>query len=206
MGTLEDALRKSGLVSKKQAKQARHQKRVHRTEVGREGLEAERLEKERAHREAMEKQKEADRRLEAERIAAEAAGREASDFAGRSRDSTRPSASASSENASGPSLATIGDTIYRGKLGRTGGPKQYFFVLPVGQIPHLEVNDETFRRLQDGGAGIVSVPSAEGEQLDPLTFVIVDRPTALQVRTAAPACLFELQPERTFGDSRGGRS
>jgi len=209
MGTLEDALRKSGLVSKKQAKQARHQKRVHRKEVGREGLEAERLEKERAHREAAEAQKQADRRLEAERAAAEVTRQEALASSGRGV-STRSNDSAganarSSKGVPKASLATIGDSIYRGKLGRVGGPKQYFFVLPGGQIPHLEVNDETFRRLQDGGAGIVCVPSPEGEPLEPLNFVVVDRATAVQVRTIAPACAFELQPERTFGDSRGTR-
>ncbi len=216
MGTLEDALRKSGLVSKKQAKQARHKKRVHRSEVGRDGLEAERLEKERTYKEQLKTQKEKDQRLEAERAEKEAAERASMAPSGRATtsggssgqvglsgiDRANGSGALSGDAWSPATLETIGDRIYRGALSRTGGPKQYFFVLEGGQTRHVEVNDETFRRLQDGGAGIVRPFSAEGETVNPYHFVIVDRSTALQVRAIIPDCVLELEPERGFGGRR----
>ena len=189
MGSLEDALRKSGLVSKKQAKQARHQKRVHRSEVGRDGLKVEREEKDRAYREQQEKRKDADRHLETERAKKDAAQRE-------------PLSSGGPGSEGHASAMSMADRIYRGVLGRTGGPKQYFFTLSGGQIRQVEVNDETFRRLEDGGAGVVLAPVGKGERQNPYAFLIVDRATAVQVGKEAPDCLLELQSERTFGDRR----
>jgi uncharacterized protein YaiL (DUF2058 family) len=128
MGDLREQLRKAGLVSEKELRRAKHQERVHATEVGRAGLEAQRRDAEdRARREA-EAQREADRRREEERR------RIREEDAARSRV----------------------EKLIRGSvLTGTSGSRRFFFETPEGRIRFLDVSDLAARRLATGSAAIV---------------------------------------------------
>lgn len=128
MADMRDALRKAGLVSEKQARQAKHEKRIHRKEVGDEGISAE-------------------QRLKDEEFARE---REAKRVRDREIEEKR---AAESHAASG--RVDLTRLIQKGAVaGAIGGPKQYFFTLPGGRITFLELSDTGFKRLI-GGSGVI---------------------------------------------------
>jgi uncharacterized protein YaiL (DUF2058 family) len=129
MGDLREQLRKAGLVSDKQLRQAKHEERVHATEVGHAGLEAERQAREAREREAAEARRKASREHE------EALRRERAEAA--ARDRIRP-------------------LILAGHIGEaTGGGRRFFFETRAGQIHFLDLSDVAARRLSTGGAAIV---------------------------------------------------
>jgi uncharacterized protein YaiL (DUF2058 family) len=129
MADMKDALRKAGLVSQKQVRQADHAGRVHRQDVGAEGLAAERerrqaeleadLEHKRAADQARERDLQAQREQEAQRTRVEALLRDGN------------------------------------LMAREGGPRRFYFTDPTGQIHFLDVSPGLARRLQMGDAAIV---------------------------------------------------
>lgn len=129
MGDMKDALRKAGLVSDKEARQAAHRDRVRRKELGEEGLAAERRSLEVAEREEAERRRHEDQardsKLRAQRAEAE-----------RDEKVTR--------------LITEGDLLLR-----EGGPKRFYFEAQGGRIYFLDVSDQLSRRLAQGDAAIV---------------------------------------------------
>jgi uncharacterized protein YaiL (DUF2058 family) len=129
MGDLKDQLRKAGLVSEKEIKRARHQERVHATEVGRAGIEAERRETEERARRDAEERRLADRRREEERR------RSREEEAARSR----------------------GEQTIRGSLlaDATGGSRRFFFETHDGAIRFLDLSDSAARKLATGTAAII---------------------------------------------------
>ena len=129
MADMRDALRKAGLVSEKQARQSKHQKRLHRKEVGDDGLAEEKRRKDEEFRTEQDAKRAKDRALE------EKKAEEAREVSGK--------------------VDLVG--LIRSGLvsGATPGPKQYFFTLPGGRITYLEVNDGGGRRFASGSAAIV---------------------------------------------------
>lgn len=134
MADMREALRKAGLVSEKQARQARHQERIHRKEVGIEGVAEEQRQKAEEFARERDAKKERDRLAEERRIA---------------------EAQAASARVDLPRLVQKG--VVQGAL---GGPKQYFFTLPGGRITFLELSEAGFRRLLSGTAAVVDTLGA----------------------------------------------
>ncbi len=129
MSDLREQLRKAGLVSSKQVRQARHEDRLHRKEVGRDGLEAERLERENAAREAAEEKRRRDREIEESRRASRA-----------EEERTR----------------LLGRRIEAGWIREaTGGARRFYFVAEKDRITYLDLSDQAVRRLLGGTAAIV---------------------------------------------------
>lgn len=129
MSNLRDQLLKAGLVSAKQVKQAAHQDRVHRKEVGHEGLEAERQAREDAQREEQEAKRIADRE--------------------RAEEQKRAQAEEAKRNA-------VRMRIQNGWIkDATAGDRRFFFVASEQRITYLDLNERAQRRLQSGGAAIV---------------------------------------------------
>lgn len=134
MADMRDALKKAGLVSEKQARQARHEQRLHRKEVGDEGLSAEQRRKDEEFAREREAKRERDRAIEEKRAV------EAKVASGR---------------------VDLIRLIQNGVVGGAiGGPKQYFFTLPGGRITFLELTDTGFKRLIGGSAAIVDTLGA----------------------------------------------
>ena len=129
MADIRDQLRKAGLLSEKQLRQAKHQERVHATEVGHAGIEAE-------------------RRAEEERQRAEAAARKEADR--RHVDEQRRK---DREEAAAQRLAQL----VRGGWMRdaTAGARRFFFVTGTGRVSFLDVSDIAARKLATGAAAIV---------------------------------------------------
>lgn len=134
MGDLREQLRKAGLVSAKQVKQAKHQDRVHRKDVGREGLEEEKRRQEEEVRQEREEKRRQDQDLE--RARAEERRRE--------EESTR-----------------LLRRIQAGWVREaTGGGRRFFFEAGEGRITYLDLNDGAVRRLLSGGGAIVETRGA----------------------------------------------
>ena len=129
MSNLRDQLLKAGLVSAKQAKQAAHQERVHRKEVGHEAIEAERRMREEAHRRDAEEKKQHDRAVEE--------ARRAEQVEAAKRDAVK--------------LRIQGGWI----KDATAGDRRFFFVAQGERITFLDLNERAMKRLQQGGAAIV---------------------------------------------------
>jgi len=130
MSDLREQLRKAGLVSGKQVKQAKHQDRLHASEVGHAGLQAEREERERRQREEVAAQRQADRARGEERRSRER------EEAGRQR---------------------VAQLIRGGWLREaTAGARRFFFVTPAGKISFLDLTEVALRRLASGSAAIVA--------------------------------------------------
>jgi uncharacterized protein YaiL (DUF2058 family) len=126
---LREQMLKAGLVSGKQVRQAKHQERVHRKEVGREGIEAERAAADREFQARQEEKRLRDReREEARRISQAALER----------------------------VLALQSRIRSGWIREaTAGGKRFFFVVDGGRITYLDLSDDAARRLQFGRAAVV---------------------------------------------------
>jgi uncharacterized protein YaiL (DUF2058 family) len=129
MGDMKDALRRAGLASNKDLRQAAHQERVRKKQLGEEGLAAER------HRKAEEYQAEQKR--------------------GKQEDREREEAlRAQRENAERRTkverLLSDGDLTTR-----EAGPRRFYFETPGGRIFFLDVSPALVRRFSQGDAAIV---------------------------------------------------
>lgn len=130
MSDLREQLLKAGLVSPKQVRQAKHEERVRRKEVGHEGLEAERVERERLAREAEEAQKRRDQDIEKARLL---------------------------RLAEEEKTQALVRRIQAGWLrDATAGNRRYYFVVQGERITYLDLADQAVRRLATGSAAIVS--------------------------------------------------
>jgi uncharacterized protein YaiL (DUF2058 family) len=129
MADMKDALRKAGLVSQRQVRQAEHAGRVHRTDVGAEGLAAEQERRESEQQAELEHKKSSDQAREHElQVQREQEARH----------------------------ARVEALLREGNLmAREGGPKRFYFTHPTGQIYFLDVSPGLARRLQMGDAAIV---------------------------------------------------
>ncbi len=134
MSDLREQLLKAGLVSSRQVRQAKHDDRVHRKEVGLEGLQEERAAQQRAAEERLEAKRRADREREEERRRRELEQQRAEVLRSRIR----------------------GGWIREA----TAGAKRFFFVLEGGRITYLDLNDGAARRLLGGSAAIVDTTGA----------------------------------------------
>lgn len=129
MSDLRKQLRKAGLVSKKQLRQAKHQERVHASEVGREGLVAEREEKEKRLRAEEEARRRSQRKQQEERKRAEA------------------------EKGAASRLERV---IQSGWIREaTAGSRRFFIQTASGRITYLDLSDTAARRVTDGSAAII---------------------------------------------------
>lgn len=134
MSDLREQLLKAGLVTSRQVRQAKHDDRVHRKEVGQPGLEAERAAQERA---------------EAER-------REAKRRADREREETQRRRAAEQQVAERLQARIRAGWIREA----TAGAKRFFFVTGGGRITYLDLSDGAARRLLAGTAAIVETRGA----------------------------------------------
>lgn len=129
MADFRDQLKKAGLLSEKQARQAKHQERLHAASVGHSGLEAERRAAEQRELAEAAARKEADRRRAEERRRREI------------------------EEAATQRLAQL----IRGGWMReaTAGARRFFFAAEGGRIHFLDLSDIAARKLATGVAAIV---------------------------------------------------
>ncbi len=129
MADIRDQLKKAGLLSEKQARQAKHQERLHATAVGHSGLEAE-------------------RRAEEERALAEAAARKEADRRRAEEERRREREEAASMR--------LGQLIRGGWIrDATAGARRFFFAADGGRIHFLDLSDIAARKLATGAAAIV---------------------------------------------------
>lgn len=129
MSDLRDQLRKAGLISDKQVRQAKHQERVHATEVGHKGIEAE-------------------RHAEEERLRVEAEARRVADKA-RAEELKREQAEAAEKERLAVQIR--GGWIREA----TAGSRRFFFETPAGRVTFLDLSDSAARRLTTGRAAII---------------------------------------------------
>ena len=129
MSDLREQLRKAGLVSDKQVRQARHQERVLRKEIGHQGLEQKQAEIDLRYREELEEKRRLDRQREEARRQAQAEAEQAESLARRIRAGWMREA--------------------------TGGNRRFFFLAEGARITYLDLADPAIRRLQGGSAAIV---------------------------------------------------
>jgi len=134
MSDLREQMLKAGLVNAKDVKQAKHQDRVHRKEVGHEGIQAERQKTEQEFRQEQEARRRAAQQAEAER--------------------KRRAAEEERE-------AALRRRIRSGWMrDATGGNSRFFFVCDGVRITYLDLADQAVRRLHSGTAAIVSSQGA----------------------------------------------
>jgi len=127
---LKKALKKAGLASEKEVRQARHQDRLRRKELGEEGLaeERERLERERRAEQA--RRREADRERER-------------DLQAKREERSR--------------VARLSGILQDADvLAREGGPRRFFFETPSGPIFFVDVSEGLARRLALGDAAVIA--------------------------------------------------
>jgi uncharacterized protein len=129
MADIRDQLKKAGLLSEKQARQAKHQERLHATEVGFKGLQAEREAEEARQRAEAAARKEADRKLVEEKKQREQEEALTQQFARSLRG------------------GWIRDA--------TAGSRRFFFPARTGRISFLDLSDTAARQLAIGAAAIV---------------------------------------------------
>ncbi len=138
MSDIREQLAKAGLVSNKQVRQAKHQDRVHRKEVGVDGLAEERAGAERAFREQQEEKRQRDRAREEEHRRQQAARQREEALRARIRG------------------AWLRDA--------TSGGRRFYFIVAGGRITYLDLSDGAVRRLLGGTAAIVdSCGAVRGE-------------------------------------------
>jgi uncharacterized protein YaiL (DUF2058 family) len=129
MSDLRDQLRKAGLATEKQLRQAKHQERIHATEIGHKGLEAE-------------------RRIEEERLRSEAQARKLADRA-RADERKRIERDEAAQ-------ARLAQLIRGGWIREaTAGSRRFFFTTRSGRISYLDVSDIALRKLTSGSAAII---------------------------------------------------
>jgi len=129
MSDLRDAMKKAGVVSEKQVRQAQHGDRVHRKEAGAEGLAAERGQRDTAY--AAEQARH--RRADAEREKGLRAQRETEGQRGR-----------------------LGQLVRANDLSaQEAGPRRFYFALPSAEVAFVDVSEALARRLSQGDVAIV---------------------------------------------------
>lgn len=129
MSDLRDAMKKAGVVSEKQVRQARHGDRVHRKEVGADGLAAEREQREAA-------------------FATEQARR-------RSEDAEMEKARRERQASAAPPLH-LAQLVRANDLSvQEAGPRRFYFALPSAEVAFVDVSDALARRLSQGDVAIV---------------------------------------------------
>ena len=134
MSDLRDQLRKAGLVTDKELRQAKHRERLHASEVGREGLTAE-------------------RQAEEERLRAEAQARKRSD-----RERQEQQKRKNLEDAAAQRLHPV---IQSGWIREaTAGTRRFFIETRSGRISFLDLSDVAARRVSTGSAAIVETAGA----------------------------------------------
>jgi len=129
MSDLREQLRKAGLVSAKQVRQAKHQERIRRKEVGQEGIEKDKADRESAFRREQEERRRRDQKIE----------------------EARKLRQAEEERILG-----LQNRIRAGWIREaTAGARRFFFLAAEGRITYLDLADQAMRRLQNGSAAIV---------------------------------------------------
>ncbi|MBI4082690.1 MAG: DUF2058 family protein [Candidatus Lambdaproteobacteria bacterium] len=160
MADLKDQLLKAGLIDEKQARQARHQRRVETKQLGREELERRQCEEQERARRQQAEQAEADRQRAAEAQAA-LTTREA-----RLREQQK--------------RETAIQAAYReGELPSWEGTRIYYFV-DGKRVEMLQVTEDAARRLAEGG---VAICRREGHGRG---FTLLNAGGAEKLRAAAP--------------------
>jgi hypothetical protein len=126
---IRKALKKAGLASERDVRQAKHQDRMRRTELGAEGLAAERRRVELEQREEQARRRQADR--ERERL-----------LQTRREEQGR--------------LGRIAGLLQdEDLLLREAGPRRFFFEMPSGRIAFTDVSETLARRLIQGDAAVI---------------------------------------------------
>ena len=126
---IRKALKKAGLASDKDVRQAKHQDRLRRTELGTEGLAAER------------------RRVELEQQAEQARRRQADRERERLLQARREE-----QGRLGKIAGLLQDADL---LLREAGPRRFFFEMPGGEIVFVDVAEALARRLIQGDAAVI---------------------------------------------------
>jgi uncharacterized protein YaiL (DUF2058 family) len=122
-------MKKAGVVSDTQVRQAQHGERVHRKELGAEGVAAERRQRD-------------------EELRAEQARRRREDA---EREKARRSAQETEERR-----ARLEQLVRAHDLGAAeSGPRRFYFALANGEIAFVDVSDSLARRLGQGDAAIL---------------------------------------------------
>ncbi len=129
MADMRDALKKAGMVSDKQIRQTKHQDRVKRKELGLDGLEAERQKRDDRYREEQSKKKHTDKKTNLLKAASQV----------------------DLEKKTALKRIIKEENI----LAREGGNKRFYFQLPDGTIPFIEISPILGKRLAQGDAAIV---------------------------------------------------
>jgi len=129
MSDLREQLRKAGLASEAQIRQAKHQERLHAAEVGHKGLEAE-------------------RQAEDVRLRAESKARKETD---RTREEDRKRREQEEQARERLSRVIRGGWLREA----TAGSRRFFFAAPSGRISFLDLSDVAVRRLTSGSAAII---------------------------------------------------
>lgn len=133
MADLRDQLRKAGLISEKQLRQAKHKERVHAKETGHDGLAEERRKEEARLKSEREHRKREDRLREKERLE-------------KQKDAS--------------SVNRLAQLIQSGTIRDAGiGTRRFFFPTKSGRITYLDLSETATRMLVCGKAAIVE---AEG--------------------------------------------
>jgi len=129
MSDLRDQLRKAGLITDKQVRRAKHEDRIHASQVGHEGIEAE-------------------RRAEEDRLRAEEEARRRADKV-RADDERRRKAEAEQQDRL--------TNLIRGGWVReaTAGSRRFFFETRTGRVTFLDLSDSAMRSLSLGRAAII---------------------------------------------------
>lgn len=161
MGTLGDQMVKAGLVSKKDAKRAAHDRRVETKQVGREVLE---------HRAAQERAA----------LAHQAAQEQERDRQAAARRQAEQDARGQARQAQARKAAQIEAALREGKLENWEGTRTYFFVARGKEIEFLNVTEDAARRLSEGKAAIVLT----GDPRAPYT--LLHAGAAQRLKDAAP--------------------
>jgi hypothetical protein len=129
MSDLRDAMKKAGVVSEKQVRQAKHGDRVHRKEAGADGLDAEREQRDATFAAEQERR----RREDADREKTRQAQRESQEQPGRLTQLVRANDLSMQE----------------------AGPRRFYFPLPSAEVAFVDVSDALARRLAQGDVAIV---------------------------------------------------
>jgi hypothetical protein len=138
MSDLRDQLLKAGLVSQKQVRQAKHQDRLQRKELGQQGQADQKAESDRRFQEEREEKRRRDREREEAQRRARAEEEKAQALSGRIK------------------AGWVRDA--------TGGSRRFFFLADAARITYLDLTDQAVRRLLAGAGAIVkSCGAARGE-------------------------------------------
>lgn len=174
MSDLREQLRKAGLASDAQVRQAKHQERVHASQLGHKGLEAERL-------------------AEEERLRAEAKARKAAD---RIREEEHRRREQEEEGRERLSHAIRGGWMREA----TAGSRRFFFATSSGRISFLDLSDIAVRRLASGSAAIVeTLGSVRGDYC-----VVGERAAKEIAQLRPESIVYRLGvPDLPFGDASG---